>query len=221
MGNPATEQDIAPPFGTFRRFVWETVAGIKWARAFFGRRLIGGAYGLIADAIGEGVTQSNYSRMPGHAQQAPDSLTQCANDTDLFRFRGETDANWAARVSSRWDDYEQAGTDIQLKRVINQWGVAGWPSSWDSNLLTLVESGDPFDWSFDITIPYGMILPAWIPTTYGSGEVYGSGTLFYGIGPSTDIRTLYYLVKKWKRSASLAHVNIYWSVSDYVTLDIG
>lgn len=221
MGNPATEQDTAPPAGTFRRFVWETVAGIKWARAFFGRRLLGGAYGLIADTIGEAVTQSNYSRMPGHAQQAPDSLIQCANDTDLFRFRGETDANWVNRVSERWSDYAQAGTDIQLKKVINQWGVAGWPSSWDSNLLALVESGDPFDWSFELTIPYGMILPSWTVWAVGDpGIVIGDVGLYVGIGETPDLPTLLYLVRKWKRSASKAYVIVYYSISESVTFTV-
>lgn len=215
-----TEQDTPPQRNTFRRFVWETIGPVAWARAFWGRRLVGGAIGLMSDLISESATQAFYARLPGHAQQAPDSLTQVGKDRDLFRFRGETDANWADRVLSAWDDYEQAGTNIQMLHVINQWGTAGWAASWPSGTVTLVESGNPVDWSFTITIPFGMIDPPLIPTTYGSGHVYGELGLFYGIGPSTDLSVLLYLVRKWKRSPSVGYVKVYYSVSGFVQFTV-
>lgn len=214
------EPDTPPPFNTFRRAIWHTMEAIAFARAFWGRRLFGGAIGLMADALSEGANQSFYARLPGHSQQALDSLDQVGKDTDLFRFRGESDANWKARVRARWDDYAQGGTDIQLLRVINQWGNAGWPVTWNNSSVTLVESGDPADFSFTLTIGYGIIAPPWTSEVYGSGHLYGEVGFFYGLGSATDLATLLYLVRKWKRSTSRAHVNVYLTALTFVSFTV-
>lgn len=220
MGDPATEQDTPPPQNTFRRFVWTTIANVVIARAFFGRRLFGGPIGLVADAIAEATTQAFYARLPGHPQQSQDSLAQVGYDRDLFRFRGETTANYIARVVASWDDYAQAGTAIQVLKVVNQWGVAGWPVTWNDSLVTLVESGDPAVFEFTITIPFGLISPPWVVAYYGAGYHYGDLGLFYGVGQNTDLPTLLYLVKKWKRSTSVGKVIVFTGVSNSVTFTV-
>ncbi len=216
-----TEVDRPPQQNTFRRMVWSLGAGLGLVRATWGRRLLGGAIGLMGDALNEGATQAFYARLPGHRHQAPDSLIQSAKDRGLFRFRGESLPTFAARALAAWDDYAQAGTSIQVLKVINQWGLARWPETWDDLLITLVESGDPDDWSFDLTIGYGAISPPWVPWVIGDGSLIGEFGLYVGVGPSTDIPTLLYLVRKWKRSASLGRIKVYFTVSDFVVFTVG
>jgi hypothetical protein len=211
------EQDTPPQRNTWRRFVWETVTGIGWLRAFWGRRLSGGAIGLFADLIAEGATQAFFARLVGHPQQAPDSLLQVGRDRDLIRFRGETEANYRARVGDAWDDYDQGGTPQQMLHVIDQWGSAGWPETWINDTCTLVE-GEPFE--FTITIPFGLIDPPWVPEVYGGGHTYAELGFYYGVGVSTDIPMLLYLVRKWKPARCVGYVRVYYSVSDFVTFRV-
>lgn len=224
MGNPATEQNTPPELNTVRYFLWSTVIGMAWASAFWGRRLVGGALGLISDALAEGAQQAFYARLPGHPQQAPDSLAASAADRSYFRFRGETTTNFASRVLHAWAAYDQAGTPQQMIRVLNQWGNAGWPGSW-VNLTqsgNIIESSDPASFTFTITIPYGNIFPPWTPAIYGTNtDTYGDGKLFYGLGPSTDIATLLYLVRQWKRASSQATVVIFYAPASSVSFIVG
>ncbi len=216
----AVEADTPPPMNTFRRFVWETVVNFAWARAFWGRRLVGGAMGLIGDAIGEATSQMFYARLPGHPQQAVDSLVQSGKDRKLERFRGESVSAFLTRVFDAWDDYEQAGTSIQVLKAINQWGAAGWPVTWDPGGVTLDESGDPFDFSFVVTIADGLISPPWTPEVYGGGHTYGDVGFFYGLADDTDVAMLRYIVRKWKRSSSVGYVKIYYSPTEFATIRV-
>lgn len=214
------EEDTPPERDTFRYFVWATVAGLGYLRAYYGRRIVGGLLGLMPDMLAEATRQSIIARMPGHPEQAPDSLTRVGLDRDLYRFRGETDANWTARVRECWDDYEQAGTGIQVLKVVNQWGNAGWPDTWPSDTVTLVESGDPADWWFELTIPFGMIDPPWTPWEWGDGSLWGEPGLFWGIGVSTDIPVLLRQVRKWKRSASRGLITIEYASGSFTTFTV-
>ncbi len=216
---PDFEPDTPPPFNTFKRALWQTVEAIAYARAYWGRRFFGGAISLFADALSEGASQALYARLPGHSQQAPDSLVQVALDRDFYRFRGETDANWLTRVQEAWDDYEQGGTPQQVLKVVNQWGVAGWPDTWDPGNVTLVESGDPMVFSFTVIIAFGNIAPPWVPEVYGSGgHVYGESGFFYGLSASTDVAMLRYIVRKWKPSRSVGRIQVFYSALESVTL---
>ncbi len=215
----AFEPDDPPSQNTFRRAVWLLTESLVYARAYWGRRFFGGAIGLMADALAEGASQAFYARLPGHSQQAPDSLAQVGLDRDFYRFRGEIDANWLSRIAESWDDYAQGGTSQQVLRVVNQWGAAGWPSTWVAlTSSALVESGSPTDFSFTLTIPFGLISPAWVPALYGSGHVYGEVGFFYGLGASTDVAMLRYLVRKWKPSRSRGLITIFYSAINSVTL---
>lgn len=213
------EEDTPPLVNTYRRFAWELLTGIVWARAFWGRRLMS-TISMVGDTVFGTALQAFFARLPGHPQQAPDSLVQVGRDRVLIRFRGETDANWIARVQSAWDDYAQAGTDIQLKRVLNQWGNAGWPLTWSNSGWTLTETSGVGVFQITITIPYGLIIPAWTPITYGSGHIYGEEGFYYGIGPSSDIAMLLFLVSKWKPSRTKAFVTVFYSVSGSVTFTV-
>jgi hypothetical protein len=213
------EQDQPPLTNTFRRFAWDLLTGIVWARAYFGRRLLG-TFSMLGDDISATATQAFFARLPGHPQQAADSLVQVGKDRGLIRFRGETDANWVARVQAAWDDYAQGGTDIQMRRVLNQWGNAGWPSTWNDSTWTLNEVSGVGVFEIYITIPFGLIDPPWVPITYGSGHLYGESGFFYGAGPSNDLAMLLYLVRKWKPSRSKAFITVYYSVSGSVTLTV-
>ncbi len=215
---PPIEQDEPPLTNTFRRFAWDLLTGIVWARAYFGRRLLG-AFSMLGDDVAATATQAFYARLPGHPQQAPDSLIQVGKDRGLIRFRGETDAAWVARVRAAWDDYAQGGTDIQMRRVLNQWGNAGWPLTWDDT-WTLVETSGVGVFQIHITIPFGLIDPPWEPIAYGSGHLYGETGFFYGAAPSSDLAMLLYLVRKWKPSRTKAFVTVYFSVSGSITLTV-
>lgn len=201
-------------------FTWATTRGIAWACSYFGRRLVGGAIGLVFDAIVEGANQAFYARLPGHSQQAADSLAAVGLDRELYRFRGETDANWLARVRDAWDDYEQGGTKQQVLKVVNQWGNAGFPGYWVDASVTLVESADPLVFDFTITIPYGLIMPPWVPEFYGTGRTYGEIGFYYGLSAETDLAMLVYLVRKWKPSRSIGYIKIYYSDVGSVTVRV-
>ncbi len=224
MGDPTTEQNTPPQLNTVRYFLWQTVSALSYLSAFWGRRLVG-HLGIISDALAEATQQAFYARLPGHPQQAPDSLSVSGADRGLFRFRGETLPNFAARIIEAWSDYDQAGTPQQMIRVLNQWGRAGFPDTW----VDLTQSGNiveanvnPNDSLVQITIPYGNIQPAWVPAVYGSNtDTYGDGLLFYGIGPSTDIATLLYLVSQWKRASSLATVVVYYAPAGFTNFYVG
>lgn len=217
-----TEIDTPPSPNTFRRALYDMLGGLQYLRAYWGRRFTGGAIGLLLDMLAEGASQAIYARLPGHPEQAPDSLVQVGKDRQLFRFRGETDANWALRVQQVWDDYTQAGTPQQLLHVINQWGHAGWPASWiDLTSANLVESAHT-SFTFTLTIPFGNINPPWLPWLVGApGITIGMPGLYVGIGVSTDIETLIYLVRKWKPARSKGFATIYYSVSGSVTFTVG
>jgi hypothetical protein len=159
---------------------------------------MGGALGLVADALGEGAQQAFFARLPGHPQQAPDSLARVGLDRDLFKFRDETAVNWAARVRGAWDDYEQAGTDIQLLHVVNQFGAALWPATW-VDITAITESANPLIFEFEIEIPYANIDPPFPQVVYGGLQLYGASGLTYG-HQSTDLPMLLYRSKKTQRN---------------------
>lgn len=210
----------APQLGTWRRFVYDTTRGLKYLRAYWGERFVGATSGLLSDMISEGVQQAIFQRFPGHPDQAPDSLDATGKERDLYRFRGETAANFIARQLSAWADYAQAGTPQQLVRVLNQWGRAGWPATWvDLTLANLTET-PPF--LFTIDLPFGSIVPAWTPEVYGGGKHYGDPGFYYGVGASTDIPMLLYLVRKWKPSRSKGTVTVHWGpgLTDLVSFTV-
>ncbi len=214
------EQDTPPLINTFRRFAWDLLTGVVWARAFFGRRLLG-VPGMTADEFANTATQAFLARLPGHPQQAPDSLTEVGRDRGLIRFRGETDAAWQARVREAWDDYAQAGSDIQMRRVLNQWGNAGWPTTWDDS-WTLTEISGVGVFITNIVIPWPLMsIPPMTPEVYGGTHIYGESGFYYGIGASTDLAMLLYLIRKWKPSRTLVHVTVYYDATHSVTFTVG
>lgn len=214
------EEDLPPQAGTFRKFVWQTVAGLQHLRAYWGRRFTGGAIALFADLVAEGARSATIARFPGHPEQAEDSLRQVGIDRDLYRFNGETNANWLARIVAAWDDYPQGGTPQQVLRVVNQWGTAGWPVTWDSNLVTLVENANPAIFDFTVTIPFGLIDPAWEIKTWGEvGRTWGESGLFWGIG-DTDIPMLLYIVQKWKPARSRGYITVFYEAAASITFTV-
>lgn len=215
------EADLPPALNTYKFVTWSITRGIAWARSYFGRRLVGTTVGLFADMIAEGADQAFYARLPGHPEQAPDSLARVGLDRDLLRFRGETDANWLQRVKDAWRDYTEGGTLPQMIRVVNQWGMATFPFSWNPANLTLTESVVPTVFEFEISIPYGMISPAWVPEFYGVGShAYGEVGFYYGLSSETDLAMLQYIVRKWKPSRSVGKIKIYYNATDSVTVRV-
>jgi hypothetical protein len=206
---------------SYKYLLQQAVGNLPYFSGPWSSKLIGGTIGLMADAIASAAQQAFYAHLPGHPQQAPDSLTQSGFDRDEIRFRGESVANYSALVQNAWDDYAQGGTWQQMIKVINQWGNAGWPASW-INLTSsnFVESGDPVVWTSTLTIPYGIINPPWVPWTVGGGSNVGAIGLYVGIGFSTDIYMLLYLVRKWKRSAGIVFVKVYYAASGYITFTV-
>lgn len=208
---------------TFKSLIQKTVSGLSYWGGYWGQRLLGATLALMADAMAFGAQMAFLQRLPGHPQQAPQSIDQSGKDRALIRFRGEGNTAYAARVGAAWDDYAQAGTWQQMIRVLNQWGNAGWPDTWvDLTQSSLVESGNPAVWTFTVTIPNGNIVPPWTPWHIGDpGVRVGDAGLYVGVGESTDIPMLLYLVRKWKRSASKGFVKVYYSASGFVTFVVG
>ena len=187
---------------TYRRFIYQLTAGVDFLRDGLGR-LYAGTYGAVADATLEGVRQGVLSSLPGHPEQTADSLDQVGADRDLFKYREESLASWATRVQNAWQSYEQAGTDIQVKRAINEWGLIMFPTTWSTGADLVEGAWARFTvWIHDADIP-------WAPAvTYGSGARYGDPDLMYGISNAKveDVSTLVRIVQKWKPKRSRGRI---------------
>lgn len=184
---------------TYRRYIYQLTAGVDFLREGLGR-LYAGTYGAIADGLLEGVRQAFVQSLPGHPEQTSDSLDQVGSDRQLFKYRSESIASWSSRVQNAWLYYEQAGTDIQVKRAINEWGTIVFGATWDPAKVFLTEG----PWA-QFTVWFAAGLTPWLPaTTYDSGTVYDDPALLYDIRNATteDVTTLSRLVKKWKPERS-------------------
>lgn len=192
---------------SYRRMVGQITARLSWCQKFLPVRFIG-TMGLLSDLTAEGARQAFLARLPGNPQQADDAAAQSGADAKLFRYRGESQASWKARIRNPWPQYEQAGTAIQVLRAVNEWGAIVFPGSWDPAKVFLVEGV----WA-TFTVFLGAGLVPWGPgVTYGSGARYGDGTL-YGISSPNleDIDTLRRIIRKWKRSINRARITVIFS----------
>jgi hypothetical protein len=186
--------------------VAQVTVGIQLCRSFLGERLAG-TIGLVSDLIAEGARASFLDRLPGHPEQAEDATNQSGSDAGLFRYRLETLASWKSRVGNPWPVHEQAGTDINLLREIDTWGLIMYPATWVAGQCYLLES----QWArFALFVPAGL-LPWTLPGTYGGGLRYGEGSLYGITANSEDVATLRRIVRKWKPSRSKARGVIVFS----------
>ena len=186
-------------FSTYRTMVAQLTAGIDWCQARLGQRWMG-TMALLGDELAEGARQALFARMPGHPEQAEDSLNQCGSDAGLFRYRAETIASWRARVSDPWARHEQAGTPIALLREIDIWGAITYSSTWAAGQCYLVEGTDG---TFTLIIPAGLI-PWGSGYTLGGGHALGEPNFLLGISNagSEDISTLKSICRALKPARS-------------------
>lgn len=186
---------------TFRSWIAETFAGIKYARAHFGERYFG-AQGLTLDLVSEGLRQAFLSRLFGNDKLTESVLNEQGNSLNLFRFRLEDGISWRKRIREVWQSYEQAGTPQQVIRAVNEWGEANY--NWNPNQtnVTLYEIGWAY---FEIDIPDGRL--PWINGEQWGSFAWGDGTL-WGIGNADrdDLATFIRVIKKWKPARSIAIV---------------
>lgn len=177
--------------------VSQVTARLSWCQEFLAQRYIG-TMGLITDLSAEGARQAFLAHLPGNPQQAEDATAQSGSDAGLFRYRGESLASWASRVSNPWPAHEQAGTDVNLLREIDIWGHIVYPITWVSGQCYILEP----QWArFVLFIPAGL-LPWTGPPAYGGGSTYGDGSHYGVIANSEDLATLRRIVRKWKPSRS-------------------
>jgi hypothetical protein len=202
----------------YRDFIAGTLKGIRYASGQWGQRIFG-TLGLFADAIAEGERQAFYQQMPGHVEQATDSLLQVTADRGLWRFLNETKATLAARVADAWSDYEQQGSPIQMLRAVDQWGSARYPDTWVSDTCTLFESAISTAFSFTVIVPYGMIAPFTVAAYGDVGLVYGGGSI-YGYDSEGSFVDLYRILKKWKPARSIGFVFVEHVPASYVYLEV-
>ncbi len=203
----------------YRAYIANVLRGVSYAGAQWGQKFFG-SLGLVSDAIAEGGRQAFYARLPGHEQQAEDSLLQVTKDRGLWRFIGETKTALAERVQNAWDAYEQAGTDIQMLRAINEWGNARYPDTWIDGAVTLTESVVPTVFEFTVTNPEGLIDPISLPLYGDPGLTYGMADLYYGYDVEGNFVDLYRLVKQWKPARSRGFVRVEISTGVYSTLEV-
>jgi len=185
---------------TYRSFVARLVSGVDFLTGKLGSGY-SGVVALLVDCLGQATTFAIESRLPGHPNQWRDALAQQGSDADVFRYRNESDASWAARVANPWPNYEQAGTALQLLRAINEWGAIVFPTTWNTALVHYTENNT--NGTFVIWLSAG--LTPWQPSwTYGDGSRYGLGGLLWGIKNAApeDVETLRRIVRKWQRGSS-------------------
>lgn len=201
----------------YREYLAKTVQGLSYLTNRWGSRFVG-TIGTFADAIAEGGRQAFLARLPGHEEQAEDSLIQTASDRDFWRFRGESKSALGARVRNAWTAYEQAGTPQQVLRAIDEWGNARFPDTWIDNTVTLVESSDPSVFEFTVTIPVGLIDPIDVYRYGDPGLVYGQAGVVYGYDTDGNVIDLYRLIKQWKPARSKGFLKIETETDVFTTL---
>lgn len=231
------EPDNPPPPNTWRKFMWTFTAGLQFARAFWGRRLYGGAIALFGDVLSEGVTQAFYARLPGHPQQyTGDSLIQVGTDRKLARLQGESDTEWLTRVKGAWEDYAQGGSPQQMLSVVNAWGSNAFPGTWVTLTAgALVESAVPTIFTATITITQAAIANEWLgahacggtnPVTgpYLCNGPYGAWVenpfpspliphafeahMVCGVSNCPELQMLRFLVRKWKPARTKMSITV-------------
>jgi hypothetical protein len=122
---------------SYLKFVEDLTAGIKWFNGYYGRRFRGTA-GLLANGLAELSRQAFLQRLPGHPEQARDSLDAVGHDRDLLFYPGETEAQWLDRVVNAWDSYGYSSTPQSVKVAVEAWGAATFPT-WVAGNVELVE----------------------------------------------------------------------------------
>lgn len=201
----------------YRDYLALTAQGLKYLQAKWGSRFIG-AIGLFSDIIAEGSRQAFIQGLPGHPEQADDSLLQSGKDRGLWQFRGESMSAYSVRVQNVWDAREQAGTPQQMLRIIDQWGAARHPDTWVQGTVTLTENPDgvPTTFDFDIDIPLGLI-SVFTLNYYGEpGLTWGKPGFVWGGDAQGNAIDLYRIVKEWKPSRSVGTVGIEYDSGDFV-----
>lgn len=123
---------------SYLKFVEDLSAGVKWLNGYYGRRLRG-TYGILSDALMETSRQAFIQRLPGHEEQARDSLDACGHDRDLLFYAGETEEAWLERVVGAWDSYGYAATPQSVKVAVEAWGSATFPTTWVAGNVKLAE----------------------------------------------------------------------------------
>lgn len=186
----------------YKSMVAGLTRGLRYARANYGIRFFG-TIGLYADLISEGARQGFIARLPGHPEQAEDSLNQVGSDRNLFKYARETRPQYTARVQNAWQSYAQAGSPLGLMREVTYWATVSFPTSYPTHTAAiLLEQG----WAKFAVLFSQNSLAGWSgPTLYGAGQTYGQANLMYGLGAavlSSDVDALRRTVRKWKPSRS-------------------
>jgi hypothetical protein len=122
----------------YLKFVEDLTAGVKWFNGHYGRRLRG-TVGLLGNGLAELSRQAFLQRLPGHPEQARDSLDACGYDRDLLFYQGETEAQWLDRVVNAWETYGYSSTPQSVKVAVEAWGAATFPTTWVAGNVELVE----------------------------------------------------------------------------------
>jgi hypothetical protein len=122
---------MAKPADNFLRYGEWLMGRIRWSAEGAGQAATG-FIGILTDLATEGLHQAFYSRLPGHPQQAADSLDVTGADRELIKYSpspvdftgtaSESQALWKARVQRAWVDYEQGGTPQVVLRGVEDWG---------------------------------------------------------------------------------------------------
>jgi hypothetical protein len=198
------------------------VRGLRVFRnGYYGQRLIG-TIGLYADLVAEGTRAAFISRLPGHPEQAEDSLAQVGADREMPRYRNEPTANYATRVRTAWAQYAQGGTNINLANQINYMLSCLWAPGGTfvgvSQLAQYFENG----WAQHTTVlPFnpglGSDTGAWsaTPETYGAGFVLGATNRVWGASNFNigDFNTIKQTIRKWLPSRTKGFLT--WPLSIY------
>ncbi len=182
---------------------------IRWASQGAGAAA-SGYIAVLTDLVTEGLHQAFYARLPGHPQQAADSLDVTGSDRDLIKYSPSVDfigdplvsaALWKTRVHRAWKDYEQGGTPQVVIQGVNDWGNETF-GTLNVDLDGYAVALEEYQWArfrVDLSddVPWG---PAFV---YGAvGRKYGDGGVYGMSGHSDDIQSCRRTVRKWKPKRS-------------------
>lgn len=185
---------------------------IRWASSGAGEAA-SGFISTLTDLVSEMLDQSYFCALPGHPQQAADSLDICGEERALIKYQPSAEfwfgtlqqnqALWISRVARAWEDYEQAGTPQAVLRGVEDWGNETYnPEPLFPWGVKLAETG----WA-NFRVDLGVDVPFYGPHTCGDGVACGDFDALCGMDADLrEVESLRRTIRKWQPRRSKGYI---------------